>query len=45
MDEAEPGHIVGKLNLRSHLAGVDSTYNTMTFSITCRRGYGYGLSL
>ena len=31
---AEPGHIVGTLNLRSHQAVVDIPYTTKTYSIT-----------
>ena len=34
MDVAEPGHIVGTLNLRGHQAVVDVTYSTSTYSIT-----------
>lgn len=34
MDVASPGHIVGTLNLRSHQAVVDITYNAMVYSIT-----------
>lgn len=33
MEVAEPGHIIGKLYLRSHYAAVDITYNTKTYSI------------
>ena len=31
---AEPGHIVGTLDLRSHQAVVDISYTTKTYSIT-----------
>ena len=31
---AEPGHIVGTLNLRSHQAVVDIPYTTQMYSIT-----------
>ncbi len=33
MDIAAPGHIIGTLNLRSHQAIVDITYNTKIYSI------------
>ena len=33
MEPAEPGHIIGTLNLRSHQAVVDITYNTKVYSI------------
>ena len=33
MEVATPGHIIGTLNLRSHQAVVDITYNTMVYSI------------
>jgi hypothetical protein len=34
MAVAKPGHIVGTLNVRSHQAIVDITYNTKMYSIT-----------
>ena len=34
MDVAAPGHIIGTLNIRSHQAVVDITYNTQVYSIT-----------
>lgn len=34
MDVAAPGHIVGTLNLRSHQAVVDITYDTKVYNIT-----------
>src|SRR5689334_19897093 len=34
MDVAEPGHIIGTLDLRSHQAVVDITYDTKAYSIT-----------
>ena len=34
MEVAKPGHIVGTLDLRSHQAVVDITYNTQVYSIT-----------
>jgi len=34
MKEAEPGHIVGTLFLRKHMAQVDITYSTKSYSIT-----------
>jgi hypothetical protein len=34
MTVVTPGHIIGKLNVRSHTAVVDITYNTKTYSIT-----------
>lgn len=34
MDVAQPGHIIGTLNLRSHQAVVDITYNTQVYNIT-----------
>lgn len=33
MDPIQPGHILGTLNLRSHQAVVDITYNTSTYNI------------
>ena len=40
MDVAEPGHIIGTLNLRSHQAVVDITYNTKLYSITFKDSKG-----
>ena len=34
MEVTEPGHIIGTLNLRSHQAVVDISYNTKIYSIT-----------
>jgi hypothetical protein len=34
MDAAGPGHLIGTLNLRTHQAVVDITYNTKAYSIT-----------
>jgi hypothetical protein len=34
MAVVKPGHIVGTLNVRSHQAVVDITYNSKTYSIT-----------
>src|SRR6476646_7683183 len=34
MEVAQPGHIIGTLDLRSHQAVVDITYNTQVYSIT-----------
>ena len=34
MAVVKPGQIVGTLNLRSHMAAVDITYNTKTYDIT-----------
>lgn len=34
MAQREPGHIVGTLHVRSHLAVVDIAYNHATYSIT-----------
>lgn len=36
MKEEKPGHIIGTLNLRSHMAQVDIKYSTSTYSITYR---------
>ena len=33
MNEAEPGHIVGTLNLRQHMAQVDIVYTAKAYSI------------
>ena len=33
MKEAEPGHIVGTLHLRKHMAIVDIPYSTNSYSI------------
>lgn len=37
MDVVSPGHVLGTLNLRSHQAVVDITYDTKTYSITYNR--------
>ncbi len=34
MQPVKPGHVVGTINLRSHTAVVDVTYNTRTYDIT-----------
>ncbi|MFA5628197.1 MAG: hypothetical protein WCX90_08745 [Thiohalomonadaceae bacterium] len=34
MKETKPGHIIGTLNVRKHMAKVDIKYNTKTYSIT-----------
>jgi hypothetical protein len=34
MQPTKPGHVLGTLNLRSHTAIVDVTYDTRTYSIT-----------
>ena len=34
MQPVKPGHVVGTLNLRTHTAVVDITYDTRTFNIT-----------
>ena len=34
MQEVAPGHLVGTLNIRTHMAQVDIKYNTKTYSIT-----------
>ena len=36
MTQQKPGHLTGKLAVRSHRAEVDVKYNTKTFSITYR---------
>lgn len=36
MKPVEPGHILGALHLRSHVAKVDIHYDTETYSITYR---------
>ena len=33
MQETRPGHMIGTLNLRTHVAVVDITYDTRSFSI------------
>lgn len=33
MNEVQPGHIIGTLNLRSHMAQVDIRYDTNAYSI------------
>jgi|CXWL01.1.fsa_nt_gi hypothetical protein len=40
MDVAAPGHIIGTLNLRSHQAIVDITYNTKIYSIAYKKSRG-----
>lgn len=35
-DENQPGHLIGRLPIRSHVAVVDINHNTETFSITYR---------
>lgn len=40
MEVVEPGHIIGTLNLRSHQAVVDITYNTKVYSITFKDSKG-----
>ena len=34
MQDVAPGHLVGTLNVRTHMAQVDIKYNTKTYSIT-----------
>ncbi|MFO1433507.1 MAG: hypothetical protein U1F76_25990 [Candidatus Competibacteraceae bacterium] len=36
MQDVAPGHLVGTLNIRSHMAQVDIKYNTKAYSITYR---------
>ncbi len=36
MKEEKPGHIIGTLNLRSHMAQVDIKYSPSSYSITYR---------
>ncbi len=36
MTSQAPGHLIGKLSVRSHRAEVDIKYNTKTFTITYR---------
>ncbi|MDP1947883.1 MAG: hypothetical protein Q8L77_10330 [Nitrospirota bacterium] len=40
MDLVTPGHIVGTLNIRSHQAVVDVTYNPSAYSIQYKRSKG-----
>lgn len=40
MEVVEPGHIIGTLNLRSHMAVVDIPYTTKTFSIMFKDSRG-----
>jgi hypothetical protein len=37
MEVAAPGHIIGTLDLRKHVAVVDITYDTKTYSITYKK--------
>jgi hypothetical protein len=39
MKSIEPGHIVGTLNIRAHIAMVDIFYNTKNFTIKYKRSY------
>jgi hypothetical protein len=36
MKVEKPGHVIGTLHLRTHMAQVDITYNTKSYSITYR---------
>ena len=40
MEIVAPGHIIGMLNLRSHQAIVDITYNTKIYSIAYKKSRG-----
>ena len=38
MQDVAPGHMVGTLNIRTHMAQVDIRYNTKAYSITYKDG-------